>query len=53
MNILLSQIDMVIIEIIADVIMSSLTTMYYLGNGTVPFFQFSIKTNYVPLINEK
>ena len=33
MNILLSQIDMMIIEMIADVIMSSTTTYYYLKTG--------------------
>jgi hypothetical protein len=31
MNILLSQVDMVLIEISADVIMSLFTTMYYLN----------------------
>jgi hypothetical protein len=38
MNILLSQIDMMIIEMIADVIMSSITTYYYLKTGpeTIP-----------------
>lgn len=33
MNILLSQVDMVIVEIIADLVMSIGTTMYYLHQG--------------------
>ncbi len=35
MNILLSQVDMVLIEISADVIMSLSTTMYYLKTDTI------------------
>ncbi len=49
MNILLSQIDMVLIEIFADVIMSILTTMYYLDEIKVSIFRLPLKNNYIQL----
>lgn len=48
-NILLSQIDMVIIEIIADLLVSLSTTRYYLRNIiTIP----QIQTEYIPIYNK-
>jgi hypothetical protein len=44
-NILLSQVDMVFVEIFADIIISNITTYYYLENKMDIFYYDQLRSN--------